>query len=136
VSEKSKTQYVLDKLELQLAEEINRVTPIWEYLTEYEKSRLNFLELVVKLGHRNKTIAKLLYLQNFYVLTELSKDLEAFKPKRGKDNKKHFPLKLVMEVLGCSHRQAQVYLLYMKGTKLADKVFDDLRKAATSNPIE
>jgi len=127
---KNKTQYVLDKLEFQLFEELNKVAPYWDSLNEYEKSKIKFLGLIVKLGYRNKSLAKLLYLQNFYAFHKKSKSLEEFRPKRGKDNPGQFPLKLIMEVLACSHRQAQAYLLYFKGEDMANQMFASLQQAA------
>ena len=122
---KSKTYYVLDKLEFELAKQIAEITPYWNSATEYEKKKLQLLALIVKLGHRNEALAKLLYLKNCAFFLTKAEPLENFKPKRGKDSKGHMPLKFVMKVLSCSHRTAQAYQIFMKGEELANQVFNE-----------
>jgi len=132
---KSKTYYVLDNLTLRFAEELNKLAPYIDSLTEFEKKKLRLWDLIIKLGHRNETLAKLLYLENFYFFNEEKLNFEDYRGKRGKKTPNHFPLKLIMKVLNCSHRSAQAYQLYMKGRELAAEVFDALRMAAVEERI-
>jgi len=122
---RSKTYCVLDSLEFKLEEKIHEDIPRWNSLTEHEKKKLQLLALIVKLGHRNKTLAKFLFLQNSHYFLEEISDLEEFMPKHGKRPDGQLPLKYIMVLLRCSHRTAQAYQLTMKGMALADEVWNE-----------
>ncbi|MGB9693744.1 MAG: hypothetical protein ACPLYF_02765 [Fervidobacterium sp.] len=121
---KSKTYYVLDKLEIDFILKLEEHGKLWDSYPEYLKKKLKLLALIIKLGHRNETLAKLLYLKNFYYFSEKPIKLEQYWGKHGKRETKNIPLKLIMEVLKCSHRSAQAYSLYLKGETLADEVWN------------
>jgi hypothetical protein len=122
----SGTQHVLDSLEYGLMKEIDRVAPCYDSLKEWEKLRLRLWALIVKLGHRDRTLAKMLLLQNYYLFIEDLSSLESYQPKRGKKQHSVFPLKLIMKVLGCSHRTAVAYQQFQKGQELAEEFFRKL----------
>lgn len=122
---RSKTYCVLNSLKFKLAERIHEDIPRWDNLTEHEKKKLQLLALIVKLGHRNKTLAKFLFLQNSHFFLDEIRDLEEFMPKHGKKPDGQLPLKYIMRLLRCSHRTAQAYQLTMKGMTLAGEVWDE-----------
>ncbi|MGD8545058.1 MAG: hypothetical protein PVH12_02680 [Candidatus Bathyarchaeota archaeon] len=124
----SRTYCVLDSLEFRLAEEVHEAISRWDVLTEFEKKKLRLLALIVKLSHRNKTLAKLLFLQNSQYIVDEIVDLKEFMPKHGKKPGGQFPLKFIMDLLKCSHRTAQAYQLTMKGMTLANEVQDEVVK--------
>jgi len=127
---KSKTYYVLDSLTLRFVEELDKLAPYMDSLTKFEEKKLRLWGLIITLGHRNESLAKLLFLENFYFFHEEKLNFEDYRGKRGKKTPGDIPLKLIMKVLKCSHRSAQAYQLYMKGHELANEVFDALRMAA------
>jgi hypothetical protein len=121
-SHKSGTQYVLNSLEWGLLKEIDKVAPYYDSLKEWEKARFKLWALIVKLGYRDKPLAKMLLLKNYWLFIEDCKELTSYQPKRGKKQDSVFPLKLIMKVLGCSHRTAVAYQQFQKGEELAEEV--------------
>jgi hypothetical protein len=116
---KSKTYYVLDSAEINLVKEINKIQN-WDSLTPFEQKRLRLLSLISKLGHRNESLAKLLYLKYYPFLTnEKIPNFSTFLPRRGKKPPNELsPLKYIMRALKCSHRSAQSYQLLKRACSL------------------
>ena len=123
-----RTYCVLDSLEYKLAEELHDALSNWGLLSEPEKKKLRLLALIVKLGRRNKTLAKFLFLQNSHFFLDEMPDLKEFMPRHGKKPDGQLPLKFIMGLLKCSHRTAQAYQLTMKGMTLADEVRNEFIK--------
>ncbi len=100
-------------------------------LSNYLKIKLELMDTVLKLYSRNKTLARLAYLDNYVFLTELGPPSE-FQPRRGRKQSEVEPLKLIMKVLRCSHRSAVDYQLAQKSREFFNRFLNSARGRADS----
>jgi len=67
---------------------------------------------------------------SFNLFRDVKYNRKDFQPKRGKKSAKSIPLKEIMVILKCSHRQAQVYQLALKLEDDCDRLLDRLANIA------
>jgi len=67
---------------------------------------------------------------SFNLFRDVKYDRKDFQPKRGKKQPKTIPLKEIMTILKCSHRQAQAYQSALKLEDDCDYLLDRLANIA------
>jgi len=97
-----------------------------DLVSEVKESSQEALRLFKIVAKRNKTLAKLLYLDmaSKNLLSDEPLDFKEFQAKRGRKETIDLPLKLIMGILQVSHRTAQDYQRTKKALYYIQKWFD------------
>jgi len=100
-----------------------------------EEGKLKLMGMLSNLKSRNLPLAKEAYLSSAIHFRHLKlKSLDDYQPKHGKKVANVFPIKYIMELLGCSRRTAMDYQLVYKIQEQDSAVYN-AKLAFISEPI-